>query len=273
MTVTRFAPSPTGYLHLGHAYAALFAAAAGRMRLRIEDIDATRCRGQFAAAILEDLDWLGVPVSGKVVHQSARMAAYRAALDSLSARGLVYPCFCTRKDIAAAASAPHGPGGPVYPGTCRHLSAKERVQRMAAEPYALRLDATAAAREVGPLTFAERGWGPNGETGQIAVDPARFGDVVLARKETPAAYHLAAVIDDAFQGVDLVTRGNDLFAATHVQRLLQALLGLPAPAYCHHKLILDTQGRKFSKRDHAVTLAALRGGAVTAQAIRTRLGF
>lgn len=273
MPVTRFAPSPTGRLHLGHAYAAFFAAAAGNMRLRIEDIDTARCRPEFVAGILEDLAWLKIPVCGDVLHQSARMAAYARALDFLRAQGLLYPCFCTRKDIAVAASAPHGADGPIYPGFCRQLSAEERTRRMTAEPFAWRLDVAAAAACVGPLAFEETGAGPNGEAGRIVADPCRFGDVVLARKETPAAYHLAVVIDDAFQGVDLVTRGVDLFAATDVQRLLQALLGLPVPRYRHHKLILDASGRKFSKRDQAVTLAALRADGVSAADIRHRLEF
>jgi glutamyl-Q tRNA(Asp) synthetase len=277
MIVTRFAPSPTGLLHLGHAYAAMTACKAGeRFLLRIEDIDAGRCKPEYETAILEDLEWLGLGIERPVLRQSKRMAAYRAALTALEARGLLYPCFCTRKDvaeeIARSAGAPHGPDGPVYPGLCRSLDDKERTRRIADRaPYALRLDAAKAAREAGSLFFEEHGSGPNGETGRIAVEPLKFGDVVLARKDTPAAYHLAVVVDDAFQGVTLVTRGNDLFAASHVQRLLQALLGLPAPAYAHHRLILDEQGKKFSKRDRAVTLRALRESGVTPKEIRARL--
>jgi glutamyl-Q tRNA(Asp) synthetase len=274
MSVGRFAPSPTGYLHLGHAYAALFArAGAAQLRLRLEDIDETRSRLQFETAILEDLAWLGIAFDGVVLRQSERHDAYRAALTRLRAAGLLYPCFCTRKDIAGAAAAPQGPDGPLYPGTCRHLSAAERARRMAAEPFALRLDAAKAAARIGELDFIEAGTGPAGETGRIAVDPLKFGDVVLARKGLAAAYHLAVVIDDAYQQVTLVTRGNDLFAAAHVQRVLQALLGLPAPAYRHHRLILDDAGRKFSKRDHAATLRAMREKGATAAEIRTRLGF
>jgi glutamyl-Q tRNA(Asp) synthetase len=281
MIVTRFAPSPTGYLHLGHAYAAGFAATAGEtFLLRLEDIDTTRCRPQFAAAIIEDVRWLGLRFPEPVLRQSSRLAAYRAALAALLARGLVYPCFCTRKDIAQAASAPHlaphgpdGPGGPRYPGTCKHLSAEERARRTATEPYALRLDAQAAAEAVGDLSFEETGLGPDGQCGKIAVDPHLFGDVVLARKDAFAAYHLAVVLDDAFQGVSLVTRGADLFAATHIQRVLQALLNLPVPAYRHHKLILDEHGRKFSKRDRAVTLRALRAAGVSVAQIHRRLGL
>jgi glutamyl-Q tRNA(Asp) synthetase len=274
---TRFAPSPTGYLHLGHAFAAIKAAGSGdRFLLRIEDIDATRCRPEFEAAIFEDLKWLGLAWEEPVLRQSTRMETYAAALQSLQSRGLLYPCFCTRQEIAEeiarAAEAPHGPDGPLYPGTCRHLSADERAERLASgKPYALRLDAAKAADLVGQLEFEERGTGPHGETGCIAVAPRAFGDVVLARKDMPTAYHLAVVVDDAFQGVTLVTRGHDLFAAAHIQRVLQVLLGLPALAYAHHRLILDAHGRKFSKRDHAVTLRALRESAVTPAQIRTRL--
>ena len=278
-TTTRFAPSPTGYLHLGNAFAAWKAAESGdRFLLRLEDIDATRCHPEYDAAIFEDLAWLGLRWEEPVLRQSQRMVAYAAALDQLKARGLVYPCFCTRQqiadEIARAAEAPHGPDGPLYPGICVHLSENDRAERIAGgTPYALRLDSTNAAREVGPLSFQEYGGGPKGEHGRIAVDRAAFGDVVLARKETPSAYHLAAVVDDAFQGVGLVTRGNDLFAAAHIQRVLQALLGLPAPDYAHHRLILDESGKKFSKRDKAVTLGALRESGVTPDQLRVRLGL
>ena len=278
-TITRFAPSPTGNLHLGHAFAALTAAAAGsRFLLRLENIDTTRCRPAYEAAILADLAWLGLVWEEPVLHQSARMEAYAAALERLKAAGLVYPCFCTRaaiaEEIARAGDAPSGPDGALYPGTCRHLSAAERAERKAAGvPYALRLDAAKAAAVVGSLSFDEHGAGPNGQSGRIAVDPELFGDVVLARKETPSAYHLAVVVDDAFQGVTLVTRGNDLFAATHIQRVLQVLLGLHAPAYAHHRLILDETGKKFSKRDQAVTLRALRESGVTPDEIRRRIGL
>jgi glutamyl-Q tRNA(Asp) synthetase len=277
MIVTRFAPSPTGMLHLGHGFAALTACAAGdRFLVRIEDLDAARSRPEFERAILDDLRWLGLPFEAPVLRQSERMHAYRASLDSLRRRGLLYPCFCTRKEIAdeiaRSAEAPHGPDGPLYPGTCRALSETERARRMAqGAPFALRLDAAKAAAQTGPLVFEESGGGPQGEIGRIGVDPLQFGDVVLARKETPAAYHLAVVVDDAFQGVTLITRGNDLFAATHVQRLLQALLDLPVPSYAHHRLILDAQGRKFSKRDQAVTLQALRRSGVTPAQIRERV--
>jgi glutamyl-Q tRNA(Asp) synthetase len=279
MIVTRFAPSPTGYLHLGHAYAAIRAHDAGeRFLLRIEDIDRIRCRPEFEAAIFEDLAWLGLDWEKPVLRQSDRSFVYAAALQKLTAQGLIYPCFCTRKDIAdeiaRAGAAPHGAEGPLYPGICRDLSDDARREKIASGvPYALRLDAAKAATLAGPLSFEEQGAGPAGEHGTIAVDPLSLGDVVLARKEMPAAYHLAVVVDDAHQGVTLVTRGEDLFVATHVQRLLQALLDLPAPGYAHHKLILDDQGKKFSKRDQAVTLRELRAKGETPSALRTRLGF
>jgi glutamyl-Q tRNA(Asp) synthetase len=262
MIVTRFAPSPTGPLHLGHAYAALYARERGeRFLLRMEDIDVTRSRPEFETAICEDLAWLGLAWDGPVLRQSTRFDAYRAALARLDSEGLLYPCFCTRSEIAAeiarAVEAPHGPEGPLYPGTCRALSASERKARIeSGAPYALRLDVGAAARRLLALTFHEDGGGL--QRGEIVVDPLLFGDVVLARKDTPASYHLAVVVDDAFQDATLVTRGEDLFAATHIQRVLHALLDLPVPSYAHHKLILDANGRKFSKRDQSVTLRALR---------------
>jgi len=277
MIVTRFAPSPTGFLHLGHAYAALRAHDQGeRFLLRIEDIDRGRCRPEFEAAIFEDLAWLGLDWEKPVLRQSERGSAYAAVLETLAGKGLVYPCFCTRKDIAdeiaRAGAAPHGAEGPLYPGLCRELSDDVRKAKIAAGiPYALRLNAAKASRLAGPLSFVEQGSGPAGEHGTITADPLALGDVVLARKEMPAAYHLAVVVDDAFQGVTLVTRGNDLFAATHVQRLLQVLLDLPAPTYGHHKLILDEHGHKFSKRDASVTLRELRSRGVTPAEIRQRL--
>lgn len=270
MIVTRFAPSPTGLLHLGHAFAAIIAAEAGeRFLLRIEDIDTGRCRAQFVDAIFEDLHWLGLNWEEPVLRQSSRFDAYRAALAKLDAEGLLYPCFCTRKEItdeiARAIEAPHGPEGPHYPGTCRKLSANERHARMqAGEQYALRLDAGEAAKRVGALAFCEH-------SNVVTVDPLLFGDVVLARKDVPASYHLAVVVDDAYQDVTLVTRGEDLLPATHIQRVMQALLGLPEPAYAHHRLILDEYGKKFSKRDRAVTLRGLRESGVTPEDIRNRL--
>lgn len=270
MIVTRFAPSPTGLLHLGHAFAAIIAAEAGEcFLLRIEDIDQGRCRAEFEAAIFEDLAWLGLRWEEPVLRQSSRFDAYRRALDKLDAEGLLYPCFCTRKDIAdeiaRAIEAPHGPEGPHYPGTCRKLPEDIRAARIeAGEQYALRLDAAKAAARAGVLTFTEHSRVTN-------VDPLLFGDVALARKDIPASYHLAVVVDDAFQGVTLVTRGEDLLPATHIQRVLQKLLELPEPAYAHHLLILDEHGKKFSKRDQAVTLRALRESGVTAGDIRGRI--
>lgn len=280
MLVTRFAPSPTGHLHLGHAFAAITAfdtamEARGRFLLRIEDIDRARCRHDFEQAIFEDLRWLGLSWTTPVLRQSARADAYQAALERLDQMGFTYPCFCTRKaiaeEIARSAQAPHGPEGPLYPGTCRALPPHVMRERMAVEPYALRLDVAKAAKHVGPLIFHEKGTGPKGESGVVIADPTGLGDIVLARKQMPAAYHLAVVVDDADQGVTLVTRGNDLFSATPVQRLLQTLLGLPAPTYAHHRLILDANGKKFSKRDRSVTLHALREAGETPQAIRARL--
>lgn len=264
--ITRFAPSPSGLLHLGHAYAALFAARAagpdGRFLLRIEDIDADRARPEYEAAILDDLAWLGLAWEQPPRRQSDHLADYAAALASLEARGLVYPCFCTRKEIAAeiarAGAAPHGPAEQVYPGICRRLSTAERAQRRAAgERAALRLDmaralAEAEDRHGGPVTWHDRG------AGTQRCDPLPQGDVVLARKDLGTSYHLAVVVDDAAQGVTLVTRGADLFEATHVHRLLQALLGLPEPQYHHHRLITDAQGQRLAKRSDALSLRALR---------------
>ncbi len=264
--VTRFAPSPSGYLHLGHAYSALFAARqsgeGGRFLLRIEDIDGGRVRPEFEAAIFEDLAWLGLSWETPVRRQSDWMADYARALDQLEARGLIYPCFCTRKEIAAeisrAAAAPHGPAEGLYPGTCRGLSPAEREDRKAAGTlYALRLDmaralAAAEADHGGPLTWHDRARGTQ------VCDPRPQGDVVLARKDIATSYHLSVVVDDAAQGVTLVTRGEDLFDSSHVHRLLQQLLGLPVPDYHHHRLIADDKGQRLAKRSDALALRALR---------------
>jgi glutamyl-Q tRNA(Asp) synthetase len=278
--ITRFAPSPTGYLHLGHAHSALFAAraagAGGRFILRIEDIDIGRCRPEFTDAIFEDLVWLGLEWEEPVRRQSEHLADYQTALDALAAKELLYPCFCTRKDIeaeiAAAGSAPHeiptGPDGYHYPGTCRRLKATERKTRLdAGEPHALRLKVDAATVAAGSLAWVDRDRG-----GQKAT-PKIFGDVVLARKDTPTSYHLAVTVDDALQGVTLVTRGRDLFPASHLHRLLQALLGLPVPEYRHHGLIDGPDGRRLAKRDHAATLRQLRGSGTTAAEVRAMVGF
>jgi glutamyl-Q tRNA(Asp) synthetase len=274
--VTRFAPSPTGLLHLGHAHAALTAwrtarDAGGRFLLRIEDIDPTRCRPDFTDAILQDLAWLGLDWDGEVRVQSRHLADYRAVLDALDARGLLYPCFCTRADIArevaASAAAPHGPDGPLYPGTCRRLSAGERAARIAAgDQHALRLDMAAALATIAaPLDAREHG-------DQRRCDPARFGDAVLARKDIPASYHLCVTHDDALQGVTLVTRGADLLPATDLHRLLQALMGWPAPDYAHHPLLTDATGRRLAKRDRAATLRDLRQAGISPAEARRRAG-
>lgn len=281
MIVTRFAPSPTGYLHLGHALAAIIAfetavSAHGRFLLRIEDLDTLRARAEFETAIYDDLNWLGLSWLLPVLRQSERFSTYRAARDRLYEQELLYPCFCTRSEIlsevARASQAPHGPEGPLYPGRCKRLSPKQRAKQLASgAPYALRLNSAKAKDHVGSLCFEERGHGPGGEHGTVAVDPLLFGDVVVGRKDLPASYHLAVVIDDAYQGVTLVTRGNDLFAATNVQRVLQTLLCLPVPAYAHHRLITDNGGRKLSKRDKPSSLQELRATGVTADEVRRRV--
>ncbi len=281
MPTTRFAPSPTGWLHLGHAFAALEAKRAadgGAFLLRIEDLDSARSRAEFAVAIEEDLHWLGLTWPTPVLRQSERLPAYAAAVDTLAARDLLYPCFCTRRQIASeiaqSIEAPHGLPSGTYPGNCRRLSVVERRRRIdGGEPHVLRLDTAAAASRVGALSFMELGRGPDGECGRIAVQPTLLGDVVLARRDVAASYHLAVVIDDAHQQVSRVTRGNDLFTATHVQRLLQALLGLPAPEYGHHRLIMDAEGRKLSKRNGPATLRDLRLHGVSPCEVRRQLGF
>ncbi|MEQ9557456.1 MAG: tRNA glutamyl-Q(34) synthetase GluQRS [Rhodospirillales bacterium] len=261
-TVTRFAPSPTGRLHLGHAYSAWFAwtqaaAAGGRFLLRIEDIDRGRCRPEFEDGIAEDLRWLGLAWETPVRRQSDHLADYTKALDALTDQGLVYPCFCTRKDIAseiaAAGHAPHGPDGPLYPGTCRTLDPILAADRMAAgDGFALRLKTDAASAMAGPLAWVDL------DRGEQAARPGLFGDVVLARKDTPTSYHLSVTTDDHLQGVTCVTRGQDLFEATHVHRLLQALLGLDTPVYRHHGLLAGPDGKRLAKRDRAETIESLR---------------
>lgn len=316
MLVTRFAPSPTGKLHLGHAWSALQAhdfarGQGGAFLLRIEDIDGTRSRPEHVAAILEDLAWLGLTWDGPVVFQSQRLARYDAALDRLKAMGLVYPCFCTRaeiaREVAASLGAPHGPDGALYPGTCRGLEAN--AARLAAEPHAWRLDMEKALKasadpnlalspssdepqscgfprqssgtcpaEVSPLQGA---WGEeearpdlawhDAFAGTICADPRQHGDVVLARKDAPASYHLAVTVDDAAQGVTHVVRGVDLFAATDIHRLLQALLDLPVPAYRHHALLTDANGQRLAKRTGAPALADLRAQGVEGAAVAAML--
>jgi glutamyl-Q tRNA(Asp) synthetase len=279
--VTRFAPSPTGRLHLGHAFAALRAydaahAAGGRFLLRIEDIDQTRARPDFEAGIYEDLAWLGVSWETPVLRQSERMPAYHAALETLAARGLIYRCFKTRQEVMdEIGRAPHGPEvyGGVYRGEA--LAADEEAHRLAhGEPFAWRLS-LARARDAlagfDHLAFFEEGWGPDGEHGWIEADPALAGDVILARKDVGVAYHLAVVVDDADQGVTHVIRGQDLFAAAHIQRLLQALLGLPTPTYRHHRLLLGPDGKRLAKRTGGETLRDLRAAGVTPQEVRARM--
>jgi glutamyl-Q tRNA(Asp) synthetase len=271
---TRFAPSPTGYLHRGHAFSALTAYAAtreagGRFVLRIEDIDATRCRPEFEAAIYEDLAWLGLEWETPVRRQSEHLVDYQAALDRLEADGLLYRCFRTRREVAEAmASAPHGPME-VFRGAA--LPADEEAARLAAgEPFAWRLSLDAAAKRLGgfgALTFVDEG------EGVIAARPELGGDVVLARKDVGVAYHLAVVVDDALQGISHVIRGRDLFEATHVQRLLQALLGLPTPVYRHHRLLTGPDGKRFAKRDGAQTLRSLREQGMSPADLKKELGF
>lgn len=281
--VFRFAPSPNGYLHLGHALSALLnadkaRAAAGRLLLRIEDIDATRCRPEYEAAIYEDLAWLGLQWEQPVRRQSEHCGGYRASLAQLDAVGLIYPSFESRAEIARLVTErgvdwPRDPdGAPLYPGDAKSMPQAERARRMASgEPYALRLDMAAALARTGPLTWTETGEGP--ETGTVAVDPSAWGDVILARKETPTSYHLSVVVDDAAQGVTDIVRGRDLLHATSVHRVLQTLLGLPQPRYHHHRLILDSDGRKLSKSTAATGLRELRAQGATAAEIRKRIGL
>lgn len=269
MVVTRFAPSPTGKLHLGHAYSVLLAhdfarARHGAFLLRIEDIDATRSRPGHIDGILADLEWLSINYDDAIVYQSERLPLYAAALDRLKARGLVYPCFCTRADIAASAAAPHGPEGAIYPGTCRGLGEAERELGMRA-PHAWRLDVAAAVILAGLLHWHDAG------KGWIEARPERFGDVVLARKDTPTSYHLAVTVDDAAQGVTDIVRGRDLFDATDVHRLIQALLDLPTPRYHHHPLLTDTGGNRLAKRRGAPSLADLRAAGVDPAALAADL--
>jgi glutamyl-Q tRNA(Asp) synthetase len=276
--VTRFAPSPTGPLHLGHAYSALIAAGragAGRFLLRIEDIDRARCRPEWEAQIFEDLHWLGLHWPSPVMRQSNRMPAYRAALSRLAETGLIYPCRCRRADIRAALSAPqegapsHGPDGLIYPGTCRSRSMAE------AEPHdALRLNLRAALRHVGPVSFTENGPLHSGHH-RITPDwmDSHVGDVVLARRDMGTSYHLSVVVDDAVQGITEITRGADLFEATAIHVLLQALLELPRPSYWHHDLVRDENGVRLAKRDDARALALYRAQGASPQDIRAMLGL
>jgi glutamyl-Q tRNA(Asp) synthetase len=281
-TVTRFAPSPTGHLHLGHAHSALLAFRAarqsgGRFLLRIEDIDRARCRAEFEAAILDDLAWLGLAWEQPVRRQSEHFPDYRAALERLRRAGVLYPCFCSRKDIAAAASAPHAGDTILYPGTCRNLDPDLAAARIArGDPYALRLNVARAIERTGPLRFWEAE--PQDPESQpvwreAEARPERFGDVVLGRRDVPASYHLCATLDDGLQGITLVIRGEDLRPAAHLHRLLQALLGLATPCYRHHVLLTDESGERLSKRGGAASLRSLRTSGTNASMVRAMAGF
>jgi glutamyl-Q tRNA(Asp) synthetase len=285
--VFRFAPSPNGYLHLGHAYSALlnFDSArrtGGRFLLRIEDIDAARCKPEFETAIYEDLGWLGIGWEEPVRRQSEHLSEYRDAVDKLIARGLVYPSFESRAEIArlvalqeAKAPWPRDPDGtPLYPGTAKSLPPDERARLLGSgAPYALRLDMAAACERAGDLGWIERGAGPDGETGTVAARPLAWGDVILARREMPTSYHLSVVVDDALQGVTEAVRGQDLFWSTSVHRLLQQLLGLTPCAYRHHRLVLDDEGRKLSKSTLATGLRELRVAGAAPTDIRRLVGL
>ncbi|MGP0061429.1 MAG: tRNA glutamyl-Q(34) synthetase GluQRS [Beijerinckiaceae bacterium] len=281
--VFRFAPSPNGYLHLGHAFSALMnhemaIATGGTFLLRIEDIDRERCRPEFEQAIYEDLQWLGIDWGKPVRRQSQHFADYANALRGLEQRGLIYPCFCSRSDVMHAVSDhlewPRDPdGSPLYPGTCRHLSPQERRRRLAeGRPAAFRLDMEAALAEAG----REIGWreyGCNAHGRDVVVEPSSWGDVVLARKDVPASYHIAVVVDDALQGVTNAVRGEDLFMATSLHRLLQVLLDLPAPCYHHHELLRDSAGRKLSKSLRAKSLRALRHDGFSPARVKRQFGL
>jgi glutamyl-Q tRNA(Asp) synthetase len=285
--VFRFAPSPNGYLHLGHAYSALInddtaRQCRGRLLLRIEDIDAARCRPEYEAAIYEDLRWLGIVWQPDVRRQSEHFADYQAAVNKLDAAGLIYPSFESRSEVAAlvaerdrAGRWPRDPdGAPLYPGSARKMPKVERERRMReGEPFALRLAMYAAVARAGILTWTETGSGPQEQSGTIVAAPQMWGDVVLARKEVPTSYHLAVTLDDALQGVTDVVRGQDLFWSTAIHRLLQKLLGLPEPVYHHHKLIVDATGRKLSKSTLATSLRDLRGSGATPMDVRRMVGL
>jgi glutamyl-Q tRNA(Asp) synthetase len=285
--ILRFAPSPNGYLHLGHAYSALLnhdraRELGGRLLLRIEDIDPARCRPEYDEAIYDDLRWLGISWQEPVRRQSEHFADYASAIAELEAQGLLYPSFESRSELNALVAELDRQGGwprdpeaaPIYPGRARKLSAAERERRRAAgEPFALRLAMDRAVARAGVLTWTESGAGPRGQSGLVTAAPQMWGDVVLARKEEPTSYHLSAVLDDALQGVTDVVRGQDLFWSTSIHRLLQALLGLPEPAYHHHKLILDADGKKLSKSTQATGLRELRAGGASALDIRRMVGL
>ncbi len=285
--ILRFAPSPNGYLHLGHAYSALLNADlarefGGRLLLRIEDIDAARCPPEYEVTIFEDLAWLGICWQEPVRRQSEHFDDYQAAISRLEAQGLIYASFESRSEIAVLVAErerqgrwPRDPDGvPLYPGRARKMSAVERKRRIdAGDPFALRLAMDAAVARAGVLTWSEVGTGPQGQTGVVTAAPQMWGDVVLARKEIPTSYHLAVAVDDALQGVTDVVRGQDLFWSTSIDRLLQALLGLPEPVYRHHRLIVDATGRKLSKSTQATSLRELRASGATPADIRRMVGL
>src|SRR3954447_13848167 len=285
--VFRFAPSPNGHLHLGHALSALknfdmARGVGGRLLLRMEDIDATRCRPEFEASIVEDLTWLGIEWEQPVRRQSEHFDEYRAALERLEAMRLTFPSFESRAEIAHMVADrdvrerwPRDPDGvPLYPGAARQMKEPERQARIdRGDPYAIRLDIEKATEWTGPLGWRESGAGPSGESGDIAADPAAWGDVIVGRKETPTSYHLSVVIDDALQGVTDVVRGQDLFWSTSVHRVLQSLLGIPQPAYRHHLLVLDSAGQKLSKSTKATSLRELRAAGATPGDIRRLVGL
>ena len=268
MIVTRFAPSPTGRLHLGHAFSAVMghdraARGGGRWVIRIEDLDQGRSRPEFVDAMFEDLRWLGLDWAKPVLVQSQRTEAYADALEQLKARGLAYTCFCTRADIAQSLTAPHGDAATSYPGTCRALP--DDPERRATTPHCWRLNSAAALKEVGMPSWTEA----NGRT--LDAEPSQIGDAILARKDAPAAYHLACVVDDAASDVTMVVRGADLRPSTPIQRLLQQLLGLPEPTYLHHPLVTHEDGRRLAKRDLAPTLAAMRDDGVDGPTLAKQL--
>jgi glutamyl-Q tRNA(Asp) synthetase len=275
----RFAPTPNGLLHLGHAYSALLnarfaAAAGGRLLLRIEDLDRTRCKREFETAILEDLDWLGVAFETAPRRQSEHANDYARALTVLRARGLAYPCFCTRAMVALASGASDPDGAPRYRGTCRAIASREAAARLAGGERAVwRLDSTAALASLASAELTWREWGEGERETLHRCDPELWGDFVLRGRDSAASYHLAVVVDDALQNVTHVIRGDDLREAAHVQRLLQTLLGLPGPVYRHHRLLTDADGKRFAKRDRGETLADIRTRGVSPEALRAELGF
>ncbi|WMT86693.1 tRNA glutamyl-Q(34) synthetase GluQRS [Pelagibacterium sp. 26DY04] len=280
LPIFRFAPSPNGLLHLGHAYSALYTARwakamGGVMLLRIEDIDTVRCRPEFVAAVFEDLKWLGLSWPEPVRIQSQHFDDYRAAADQLRAKGLIYPCFCSRAEIRAASGRRTDPdGAPLYPGTCRHLSADQKMENLrAGRPVQWRLDMNQAIEKTKEISIFEAMPTPKDKPVFRPADPGRWGDVVIVRKDTPTSYHLSVVIDDAIQGVTHVTRGMDLYAATDIHVLLQALLKMESPIYTHHTLIVGEDAEKLSKSRGSESLASLRALGITPEDIRAQLGF